>query len=55
MIFFICLIMRNLEMRYLLQADVLLLLPAAVLLGELADRLINRRLASAHPFPVGAA
>ena len=55
MVFFICLIMRNLEMRYLLQADVLLLLPAAVLLGELADRLLNRRLAPAQPIPAEAA
>ena len=55
MIFFICLIMRNLEMRYLLQADVLLLLPAAVLLGELADRLLARRPAPAQPLPAEAA
>lgn len=39
---FLCFIMRNLEMRYLLQADAVLLLPAAMLLGELVDRLLDR-------------
>ena len=34
---YICFIYRGLEMRYLLQADVLLLLPAALLLGWLVD------------------
>ena len=53
MIFFICFVMRNLEMRYLLQADVLLLLPAAVLLGGWADRLAPRRpAAQPQPAPV---
>lgn len=55
MFLFICLIMRNLEMRYLLQADVLMLLPAAVLLGELADRWLNRRPAPAQSLPAEAA
>ena len=55
MVFFICFIMRNLEMRYLLQADVLMLLPAAVLLGELADRLLTRRTTPGYPLSVEAA
>jgi hypothetical protein len=42
-IFFICFLMRNLEMRYLLQADVLLLLPAALVLGGLADSLLAKK------------
>ncbi|GAA4029478.1 hypothetical protein GCM10022409_12120 [Hymenobacter glaciei] len=55
MVFFVCFLMRNLEMRYLLQADILMLLPAAVLLGALADRLLGRRLAPAQPLPAEAA
>ena len=55
MVFFVCFLMRNLEMRYLLQADILMLLPAAVLLGTLADRLLGRRLAPAQPLPAEAA
>lgn len=42
MFIFICFVMRNLEMRYLLQADVLLLLPAALVLARLLDPLLVR-------------
>jgi hypothetical protein len=38
MYLFISFIMRNMEMRYLLQADVLSLVPAAGLLGYWLDR-----------------
>ena len=41
--------MRNLEMRYLLQADAMLLLPAALLLADLAGRVLRGR-----PAPTGA-
>lgn len=41
---YICFIYRGLEMRYLLQADVLLLLPAALLLGRLVAAVPPRRL-----------
>ncbi|WP_460675855.1 ArnT family glycosyltransferase [Hymenobacter coalescens] len=42
MFLFICFVMRNLEMRYLLQADVLLLIPATLVLARLADPLLVR-------------
>lgn len=47
-VLFVCFIMRGLEMRYLLQADVLMLLPAALVLGRLADRLLVRQLRLVH-------
>lgn len=47
-VLFICFIMRGLEMRYLLQADVLMLLPAALVLGRLTDRLWARRFRPTH-------
>jgi hypothetical protein len=43
MVFFICFLMRNLEMRYLLQADVLMLLPASMVLGKLITVLVTNR------------
>ena len=49
MYLFICFLMRNLEMRYLLQADAMLLLPAALLLAGLAGRVLRGR-----PAPAGA-
>jgi hypothetical protein len=42
MLLFICFVMRNLEMRYLLQADVLLLLPATLVLARLVNPLLKR-------------
>lgn len=42
MYLFISFILRGLEMRYLIQADVMLLVPAAYLLGNWADTLARR-------------
>ena len=48
---FICFFLRVLEMRYLLQADALLLVPAALLIGSWLDRWLAGRVAP----PIGAA
>lgn len=53
-VLFICFIIRGLEMRYLLQADVLLLLPAALVLGRLADGVAARRYGPGHSLPSSA-
>ncbi|OON67335.1 ArnT family glycosyltransferase [Hymenobacter sp. CRA2] len=49
--FYVSFDFRSLEMRYLLQADVLLLLPAAWLLARVAARLLPLRLARATQVP----
>jgi hypothetical protein len=42
-VFFLCFVFRQLEMRYLIQGDVLMLFPAALVLSALLSKLLGKR------------